>query len=256
MNWYKKSKLNKQTSLSFNVEEPQGTFRTLFNITSELNRLLWNMWTDKLDHGYYKEFGTVPGSETITIDGTDVDSPTGTINFYVDGINPEKVSLFLNNILNFLQQNRIQTGEIYKDTSKMYSVPVIRIPVISNPYTTKDFPPEITLANNNAFFLFNNILKYNKDLWEDNVFDPIELKKRIEYFEGETQLEEGAFDDTKFYNGKTLEEYLNSDELKEFLSGRKAISNYNENEVRNKLKIIKDYCVWAINHGYKTIFLA
>ena len=52
---------------------------------------------------------------------------------------------------------------------------------------------KINMANNNAHFIFNKILGYNRDLWDNNSFNPIELKKRIEYYEGETKLPEGDY---------------------------------------------------------------
>ena len=164
------------------------------------------------------------------------------------------IHIFKENIYKeYLNENNIIYGDFVKDKSNLYGIDVIRIPIIKNNNSKKDFPPEINLSNNNAFFIFRDVLKIDMDLWEDGVFNARDLIRRIKYFEGETSLPEG---DYAGQNAIVLNPEDNSLEDADFLSGRKAISNYDEAKVRLVLDRIKEFCNWAINNDYETIYLA
>lgn len=257
MKIYRIAKLVKKASLTLYVSGYQrdASFDSVYNLSNKLNSILFYQWMDKRDKAYFSEFHTVPSSDTITIDGFDVDSPTGTINFYIDGIRPYRVESITEEIKKYLSQNNIKFGNFVTNQSNMYDVPVIRIPITENKTgessRVADRPPEINMANNNGFFIFNTILKFDRDLWEDGVFDANDLKRRIEYFEGESKLEEGQYAGQGAIVGSPSEVFN-----EEFLSGKNALSTYDETKVRDVLTNIKTLCEWAINHGYKEVYIA
>ena len=254
MKIYKIAKLNKIASLTLHVSDynRDTSFDNIHNLSWKLKHELWYTWMDKNDQNYASEFCISPPIQDIlTMDGFNVDSPTGTINFYIEGIQPTKLQPFINNIINFLKDNNVKVGNIKEEQSRMFKSKVIRIPILSNPKAEKieDRAPEVNMSNNNAFFIFNTILGYKRDLWDDGAFDPKELKTRIEYYEGETHLQEGN------YAGQPYIEVSPQDALNEdMLSGKNAISNYDENKVRTQLNLIKEVCNWAITHGYKQLY--
>lgn len=273
-NWYKLSKINKKASLTLYIKDFnfQDDFSNILSLSQKLSNLLFDVWMDNEDKGYFREFNvSVPSSYTITIDGSsDAFDTTGIINFYTSGINPSKVQPTITKILEFLSQNNIKVGTVKEEKSKMFDSQVIRIPILSNPKgeeeLKRDKPPEIQMANNNAFFIFNTILKYNRDLWEDSHFDANELLQRIKYFEGEEKLQEGQYAGqsaiiTKMPSNQEQEADIDQWKKEEpsfgdMLSGKNAISNYDEQTVRSKLDGLKKVCEWAIKNGYKELYVA
>jgi hypothetical protein len=256
MRIYKISKLEKKATLSFYVSGyTEDMMGTLFGIGYQLNSKLYE-WMDNREISYLKEFGVlVPRSETITMDGVSgMDDPTGTINFYVDGIKEETYIRILGLIKKYLRENGIEIGKVRKERSYMFDSEVLRIPIIKNQSFEADRPPEISLANNNMFFIFRDVLGIDKDLWKDNTFDAKELLDRINYFEGETRLPEGAHAGKPFI--KMSPKDLTNPENLDFLSGRQGASNYDESKVREILSMIKELCQWALDHGYKTLYLS
>jgi len=277
LNWYKLSKINKKASLTLYIKdfEFQDDFSNILSLSQKLSSLLFNVWMDDEDKGYFREFNvSVPSSYTITVDGSsDAFDTTGIISFYTSGINPSKVQSIITKMLEFLSQNDIKIGTVKEEKSKMFDSQVIRIPILSNPKgeaeLERDKPPEIQMANNNAFFIFNTILKYNRDLWEDSHFDANELLQRIKYFEGEEKLQEGQYAGqsaiiTKMPLNKGQGQEANTDQWKneegpafgDMMSGKNAISNYDEQKVRSKLDGLKKVCEWAIKNGYKELYVA
>lgn len=260
MNWYRRAKLNKIASLSLNIEGygRDYTFDDINYIGYTLNRKLFESWMDKLDNNYFTEFTTsVPGDMVVTADGLNVGDKTGVINFYTEAIQKHKIPVFVGKIVDFLSSNGVKVGKISYEKSGMFNSDVVRIPVLDNPKAEQiqDKPPEINMANDNAFFIFNNILKYNRDLWKDNLFDIRELKKRVEYYEGEKVLEEGelANEPIKAIRPESLHEFFSDYDS---LSGSKARSRYDQNDVRDALRRIRELCDWAISKGYKNIYLS
>lgn len=257
MNWYKLAKLNKIATLSFYIKDYKRdrNFDNIHSLSWNLSTMLFNKWLDNYDKAYFAEHHQVPSSDTITIDGFDVDALVGTINFYIEGIPSQKVQDILNNIRQYLETNGVRLGKFVQNTSRMYKVPVVRIPILENKKgeqaMNEDKPPELNMANGNAFFIFNTVLKYDKDLWDDGSFDPNEVIRRINYFEGETALPEGS------HAGQgaiqiSFEDLQNAD----FIGGRSGQSTYTESDVRYRLNQIKQFCQWAVDHGYSEIYVA
>lgn len=252
MKIYRLSKLNKLSSLTLYISEHKQTgLNTIYEVSCALTTLLFNSM-DKFDKNYHTEFRKVPEYDTITIDGFKTDASSGVLNFYIEGINPASLDKYIGIILEYLKSKRIKVGQLKKNQSQMWDVPVVRIPIEISKDQMEMRPPEINMSNNNAFFIFNNVLKVNKNLWEEGNFSAKDLKRRIEYFEGETRLPEGE------YAGQP---YIKMDFNEAFgdpsaLSGEKAMSNYDEEKVRAVLGRMKEFCDWAITNGYDDIYLA
>ncbi len=251
-------KIYRMASLSFYVKgrDIEQELDTIYNVAVALNAQLHNEWWQKYDHAYYLEMHTVPPSETITIDGFDVDATSGTINFYVEGIKDEQRSYYLNKIKWFLKSENIKYGELKLEQSRMYDVPVVRIPISinQNEHEASDKLPQLNISNNNAFFIFNKVLKFDVDLWEEYEFNAKDMKRRIEYFEGEEQLPEGPMSGNEMMSMDDL--FSGDQKSQDMLSGRAAMSNYDEQKVREVLSRIKAFCEWAIENGYDTIYVA
>lgn len=244
-------KIYKLSSLTLTVsvgdrEEPISSISDIANV---LNDNLFSRWMSKDDYAYYSEYHVVPQYDTITIDGFDSGKKSGIINFYVEGIRNERVNFFTSSIKMFLKSRNIDFGDFKNDVSNMYNVPVIRIPVSFN-HSGVESTPSLNMSNNNAFFIFNKVLGMNIDLWDVDSLNPIDLKNRIEYFEGEHNLPEGDLKDP------LIEEGLDILEDRDFLSGKSALSNYDENKVREQLSKIKSICEWAIKNGYKDLVIS
>jgi hypothetical protein len=81
------------------------------------------------------------------------------------------------------------------------------------------------------------------------MFNVNELKKRIEYFEGEKTLPEGEFAG----QGAIM---LNPSDLQDasFVSGKGGMSTYDQEKVRSQLSRIKELCNWAIQHGFTEVY--
>lgn len=260
------SKLNKIASLTFSIPEliTQQKLHNIHAIGYFLNlKLFENLRNNEQDNNYYLEHHIVDYINTVTMDGYDVDSPTGVINFYIEGINPKRLNIYINILINELKKHNITVGNLKKEISNMFSVPVVRIPIIKNEHSSIRPPINISLANENAFFIFNKILKYNRDLLENPLFNAEELKKRIEYYLGEEVFQEAPFAGQPYiqlFKDKDTNE-LNENELKDMFtnfdfSGRNALSNYTQQQTRHTLETIKRFCEWAINNGFKQILLS
>jgi hypothetical protein len=222
---------------------------------------MWKKFlNDQLSANYFREFPSVPSNMVITPDGDSFDKVTGTINFYVGGIIPNKVRPILNWLVDDLMGSGMKIGEVSQERSKLFDGPVIRIPVIENPKGSgagrEDRPPELNMANGNAFFIFNKVLGYDRDLWESGTFDVGELKRRIGYYKGEERLPEGGEVVGAPLVLKTKEEMADFFGNVDDLTGRSGKSSYREEEVRGRLGEIEAICDWAIGHGYKEIYLA
>lgn len=261
MNWYKLSKVIKLSSISLYIKgyERDDRFNNLLNLSYYLNGEIWSKYLgDNLSRNYFREFPSVSADMVITPDGDDYSKVVGIINFYIGGIIPSKVKPILYMIIGYLESNEVKVGKVVEEKSNMYEGNVIRIPVIENSKGVKglgsDSPPDINMSNGNAFFIFNKVLGYNRDLWDDGVFGVSELKRRIGYYRGEDRLPEGGENqEAKLMDSEGLEEFLgNVDDL----SGRSGKSSYSEEDIRRRLGEIEGVCDWAIMNGYGEIYLA
>jgi len=215
-----------------------------------------------------KNFISQRTPEVVTIDGLDVDSTSGIINFYTAGLNPTRVEEFLDSILSSLKQAGAENiGELKREKSKMFKSDVIRIPVGS--ITKKEVvkPPELNMANANATHIFQGILKYQFGEGSLVNIDANDLIKRIDYYLGEKQLPETP--------NRGLEQKLvpwkeGDDEyqkintlmgpMKEFNPVDQAAPSltiyhggYDDPQVRQRLQEIKRIAQWALKNGYQKI---
>jgi len=108
-------------------------------------------------------------SETFAPDGDSVyNEPTGTINFYVMGIEPPYVEQVLDEVKNKLHDIGVEHGPFKRDGYKDGVTPgtrVIRIPITSNQNDRdgEDLPPEIHRSNANMIQLLKHILDFQPD---------------------------------------------------------------------------------------------
>ena len=255
MKIYRTTKLNKESSITLYVKEHSrdSSNDTIHSLAWSLMTKLFHEWMTKQDLNYWQEFHEMSGNDMLTIDGFDVDSPTGIINFYLDGSIPEeRIPYFLDKVREYLDNAGIKYGEFRREQSGAYAFKVIRIPILINPHGEiglQEEPPEITLANNNAYFIFRDVLGIKEDLWGLEI-SADDLKRRIEYFEGEERLPEGS--DAGKSSNISFDDLMNE----EFMSGRAGRSRYTEPKIRSLLDKIKYLCDWTISRGYKTIYLS
>lgn len=264
--------MSRVSSLSLYIDgykNDNASFRDILSISYVLSNYLFTKLMNKNDVNYYREH-RMGGVEAVTNDGEDYDKQVGVINFYTDGIVPNKIDFFVNEMVKYLQSNGCRVGGVRKERSRMYESDVVRIPILENErgvkWVTEDKAPEINLANLNAFFLFNKVLGYNKDLWSDSYFDIGELSKRVRYYLGDKKLPEGDYAGQPYisvdkgldiFNGKVEGEEWKGDDVK-FLagySGSEGVSNYDEGRVREKLMEIGELCDWAAERGYKSLYM-
>jgi len=255
MKIYRIAKLNKHASITLYVKEHtrDSSHDTIYKLSWTLMSKVFYEWMPEWEKNRWAEFHQMSGMDMITIDGFETDTPTGTINFYLDGsIQEDRLPYYLNKIREYLDSVNIKYDEFRREKSNMYDFDVIRIPITDNPHGEigrQEEPPEINMANNNAYFIFRDVLGIKDDLWGLEI-PAVDLKRRIEYFESEDHLPEGS------EVGQDSSISFNDLSDENFMSGRAGRSRYNEGKVRNMLDHIKNLCDWAISRGYKTIYLA
>lgn len=134
---------------------------------------------------------------------------------------------------------------------------VIRLNITKNNNKRDVFPPEVNMANDNAFYIFNTILQYDKDLWEGVSLNAVELKKRCQYFLGETEFKKSNPDKIDIAREKVKDAFNGRggdlNERADLLSGKHALSTYQDDKVRSQLDRIIKLCDWAIKNGYNQL---
>lgn len=119
------------------------------NITDLSYYLALNM--DKVPE--FKQ-GQRPFYEKITIDGLDVDAPSGVINFYHHGMTA--LPKLISGIKYYLDELKVKYGEFKNDTSRMFQEPVIRIPILQIPISKKPLT-DANMANQVAYHIFRDL---------------------------------------------------------------------------------------------------
>jgi hypothetical protein len=246
INWYKKSKLNKKATMDVRVSDfdyPVSK-KTISDIGNYLQNYIlyktdfYNQLTD-FEKAYWKK-NKVP--EFITMDGFDVDAETGTINIYLVGLPERTYSVIYDYLIKLLTKEgfKFEATENLED-SKMFKSKVMRIKVLDNPYANQieDKPPELNMANENAKLIFEKVLKYNlsDSFLEIPVFDIVNRINKIT----EEKIEENERPWSRNWGpGKV-----------EMISG----GLYSE-DIKERLNRIKQIAQWALDHGYKRIYVA
>lgn len=231
------------------------SYATLNGFAKELQSFM----SEKEFEGFWK------GYMTITPDGDYHDKKEGIMNLYLNGAKPEHVQKIIAAAIQELnRQIGVKASFIRSDDIKNGVPRVARIKVSTESVGSDKMPPEINMANDNAFFIFQRILGYQQNLWEDGEFDATELKTRIEYFLGENSFDKNdpkAIEQHRNkvndgFRGKIPEDITGKqDDFGDFLSGKLGMSSYDDDMIRHRLQELLNICKWALDHGYKTIYL-
>ena len=218
-------------SITFSVKGFQAkTVPNLFYLGYDINSKLGRTFGDK----YYEGFP----HNRFDIDGTDTDLTEGIMNFYAGGLSEDMLQKILKAIPYFVEERGGKvTGPMKLDTSRMFKMPVYRIPTaLTNNNENK--PPELNLANGNAEVLVQDILQISQD---------------GEYYAGSIDVRELMMKlsmVSDFTKGMSLR--ANSVE-----KGEKGASIYNmglsEDQINRYLEILEQMAKWAMEHNYDQI---
>jgi len=237
-------KIYKLASINVTVAdfEPPMSRETIYDLSNYLSNFIRyktdfiNQLTD-FEKAYWNKNG-VAGSDFITIDGLDMDSPVGTINVYLASL-PERMQSILQKYL-----SNILSNEGFKfhlkgiDDSKMFKSKVMRIQIDHNPFTNQktDLPPELNMANMNAEIVLGKILGY--DLSEGHLEIPV-------------------FDITNKLNNVTDQSIEQNERVtnRDWAPGKVQIISpgYSKDKIKYILNKLKEIAQWAINHDYKRL---
>ena len=102
----------------------------------------------------------------LDIDGLETHQQKGILNFYAGNLSDEIVKKALAAIQYFIKEHdAVLTGQIKKEISNMFKVPVYRIPVKLAPDNNIQ-PPEMNVSNGNATIILHDILNlHNNELY-------------------------------------------------------------------------------------------
>lgn len=229
---------------------------------------------DQLD--YFKR-NSVPYHDMITPDGgyyTQGEGPTGTINFYISGFTSQALLKILRSIFTELRKLKIKWGHVRKEQSGVYKSQVIRIPIVKN-MNTYEGPPEPHLSNINAYHIFHTILQYEGE--HEFTMDAEELVQRIEslvhdkgwvkkhvrlskVIKPEPPSDEG--DEWKKEEPPPPEDNDEenphdkiSNQLVGQLGGTHYMGGMDEEGIWDRLYSAYEVAKWAVEHGYKRIYV-
>jgi len=240
-----------------------------------LSDLANDAWTKlpfvNLEEEEKKTFNAQRTPEVVTIDGLDVDSTSGTINFYTAGLSAVRVEEWLQSILKTLKDDGAEKiGAIRRERSNMFKSEVIRIPVGNIVKKEQIRPPELNMANDNARHILQKVLKYNPTDG-DYAFTDIDaagLIKRIDYYLSEKSLPQSpnlgkeeklvpwveGVDDPYQKIDSLMGPMKNFDPSNDTSPSLTTYhGGYDENAVRDRLQKIKNIAQWALKNGYPKI---
>jgi hypothetical protein len=118
------------------------------------------------DQKAYYEKNRVPPYEMITPDGDywgGEQTGTGVINFYTAGLMTQTIRKILLELNRECKRLGVSLGKMKQEPSGVYKSQVIRIPVVKNDVKPLHRPPELNMANRNAFHIFKNVLQFEPD---------------------------------------------------------------------------------------------
>ena len=216
---------------------------TILDLSWKLIRIVNSEMAKELGTNDYNFF-----NEEITSDGDDYSKSDGIMNVYLHRFEGDLslISKVIEIILNECRKMNV-SAEFLKIDNNDKGIPRVARIKVSIPKVSRDLPPEINIANSNAHYLINSVLGYDRQLWEDGEFDASEMIKRIDYYLGEESYKKNPV------KNRDMDEVFSD---QDFLSGKKAESDYRKEDVVHRLNFIKSFCQWAVNHGYSKIYVA
>lgn len=222
-------------------------------------KLLEKLPPDQL--AYYKKNRA---AELFTPDGSYYDEPKGIMNLYTTGLTKQALVGVMQVIFKRLKELGITWGKVKTEQSGTYKSQVIRIPILNNPQAgTYAGPPEVNLANANAYQIFHNVLQYEGV--HDFSMDATELMQRIDSLANDT----GWIDKNKINPHDSgipdAEQDLNTDLenphmdiVKQLGAGgaRMIGGGLSGDDIRYRLARIYGVAKWAVDHGFEKIYVS
>ena len=185
--------------------------------------------------------------EIFTSDGDDHDEPVGTMNFYTAGLTPDAIKRIVEAIIYYAKEFNLKLGQIRgPEKSGMYKSQVIRIPIVKNYNVekTKEHAPEINWSNDNAYLIFNRVLRlYDFDVGEHYSIAAIDLLQRVE-----TVLKRAEQDDEYLYHHARP-----SSVDKQPDKATMIMTGLNPDDIVHRLIQLKKLCEYAIDKGHPNI---
>ena len=186
-------------------------------------------------------------SEILAPDGDSFDEPTGTINFYVQGIPKEVIRQILKNIKEQLDNlGGLTVGKIFVNRSNMNKSPVIRIPIVKNDNKYQG-PPEFNVSNSSAHKIFSDMLGFHSpDEGTSYSMSVDELEQQLKPWNNASDI-----DQMNQMSQHTSPMTIDKD------GGATMIhSGYDEERLYHYIQSLNDIVTWAKQHGYKKIVVA
>jgi len=174
--------------------------------------------------------------EVIAADGDGHLNNSGIINVYLNSIPPELRGKLKEAVLYFLKDAGVEHGIPYVNKSNLYEdVETLRVPIKSMPQP-KNNPPELNMANDNAYYIFNTLLGIPFEYIGLEV-SARELLMKINMYNSEL-----ADMDARLATAGARDGGLNF--VSFGLSG---------DQIRDRLEKISAIAKWAIDNNYDTI---
>lgn len=173
----------------------------------------------------------------LDMDGLDVDAQEGNLNFYAGDLSAAVIKKAVAAIQYFVKEHQAQiTGPVKQDISRMFKVPVYRIPV-KLAKMTEDRPPEMNVSNANAAVILQDILNQPSDDVDGGSISARELLMKL-----------GSVSD--FAKQMTMK--APSKEV-----GKGGATFYDggvsEQQIERYLSTLEKMARWAIEHNYDEI---
>jgi hypothetical protein len=173
----------------------------------------------------------------LDMDGLDVDAQEGNLNFYAGDLSAYIVKKAVATIQYFAKEHQAQvTGPVQQDISRMFKVPVYRIPV-KLAKMTEDRPPEMNVSNANAAIILQDLLNQPSENVDGGSISARELLMKL-----------GSVSD--FSKQMTMK--APSQEV-----GKRGAAFYDggvsEQQIERYLFTLEKMARWAIEHNYDEI---
>ncbi len=186
-------------------------------VNKEIVNLVGNdKFNDYHNYGYFVNYD----GDTLPYDNQ------GTLNFYGHNM-PDKLLYYLSQqCVKWLTKINIQSEISNIEQSNSRDESVVRINIKPMPETNK--PIEINMSNDNAQFIFCEILQYSKNEFKTNVYDNKgfnvdDLKKRVDFAQNNMDILNGR----DSINKKNIyDPGLKKDEIMNRLNKLKELINY------------------------------
>ena len=261
MRWFRQASMDVYVS-GLPTEDPISSIQTLSHLGFYLDTQVINMLHKMMPPDEYANWRKVARSETVSIDGTDVDAQSGTINFYVEGLPEFAIQKGLEAIRFYARAVGARMGEARRETFRdripslrerghteetiraheSDALRVIRIPAEVRPETA-DRPPTLNLANSNMYFLITQVLNLPNSpdgTWTISVSDMMTKIAMASRFVVEQRAKERQqeHDEETAGHPNWVFQRMEPERIERWLAGLEAI------------------CRWALAHHYDSLLVA